>query len=67
MCKKNTIFLSALEKYNIPYETTPPYPHKIPKLNPTYKDDWTEEEVRKLMEANPGLEITAEELNALTV
>lgn len=57
--------LSILEAYSISYAINPPYPHKIPKLNPTYKNKWTEEEVRELIKANPGLKITADELNAL--
>lgn len=57
--------LSALEDYNIPYEINPPYPHKIPESNPIYKNKWTEEEVRDLIKANPGLKVTVEELNAL--
>lgn len=57
--------LSILEAYSIPYEVNPPYPHKIPKMEPIFKNEWTDEEVKKLMEANPGLKITADELNAL--
>lgn len=57
--------LSILEAYGISYKINPPYPYIIPKLNPTYKNVWTEEEVRELIEANPGLKISADELNAL--
>ena len=58
--------LSIMEAYSISYKVTPPYPHKVPELKPTYKNEWTEEDIRELMEANPGLKITAEEMNALS-
>ncbi len=57
--------LCTLEYYKIPYKIDPPYPHKIPELNPVYKNKWTEEEVRDLIKANPGLKVTADELNVL--
>lgn len=57
--------LSILEAYNIPYDINPPYPYKVPEIKPTFKNEWTEEEIRKLIEANPGLSITVDELNAL--
>ena len=58
--------LGMMEACDIPYEIKPPYPHKIRKLTPACRSVWTEEDVRRLMEANPGLKITAEEMNALS-
>ena len=55
-----------MEDYNIPYKVNPPFPHKIPEMKPVLKNEWTEEEIRKLIEDNPGLKITADELQQIT-
>ncbi len=63
--KKIQNVLNIMENYNIPYKVNPPFPYKIPEMKPVHKNEWTEEEIRKLIEDNPGLKITADELNAL--
>ncbi len=52
--------LITLKSNDISYEIEPPYPYEIP----VYKKLWTEE-VERLKAMNPGLNVTAEELNAL--
>lgn len=54
--------LEIVKTYNIAYEINPPYPHKIYTL----KKEWTEEDVKQLMAANPGLVLNLEEMNALS-
>lgn len=53
--------LGMLKTYDIDYEIDPPYPHKIFE----FKKEWTEEDIAALIAANPGLTVTAEEMNAL--
>ena len=53
--------LIELKSNDINFETDPPYPYEIP----VYKKLWTEEDVELLKAMNPGLNVTAEELNAL--
>ncbi|MCM1045102.1 MAG: hypothetical protein NC417_06305 [Candidatus Gastranaerophilales bacterium] len=53
--------LIELKSNDISYEIEPPYPYEIP----VYKKLWTEEDVELLKAMNPGLNVTAEELNSL--
>lgn len=53
--------LTDLKSNDISYEIAPPYPYEIP----VYKKLWTEEDVERLKAMNPGLNVTAEELNVL--
>lgn len=53
--------LGRLKEYGIYYEINPPYPYKIT----AYKKELTEDDIKQLIAANPGLKVTAEELNAL--
>ena len=53
--------LGMMQTYNITYEIDPPYPHKIIE----FKKEWTEEDIKLLMEANPGLKLDLDEMNAL--
>ncbi len=53
--------LTDLKSNDISYEIEPPYPYEIP----VYKKLWTEEDVELLKAMNPGLNVTAEELNDL--
>ena len=39
----------------------PPYPYKIM----TFKREWADEDIAQLIAVNPGLKVTAEEMNAL--
>lgn len=52
--------LCVVKTYNVAYEINPPYPHKIYP----FKTEWTEEDLKMLMEANPGLTLNLEEMNA---
>lgn len=59
---RNIVYLLELLETNyIEYEIEPPYPHKIR----TFKKEWTDEDIARLIAANPGLKVTAEEMNAL--
>ena len=53
--------LRALKTYNIDYEVEPSYPYKIAE----FKKEWTEEDIEQLIAVNPGLKLTAEEMNVL--
>lgn len=54
--------LQALKTLCIDYDINPPYPHRIA----AHKKEWTEEDLKILMEMNPGLTVTVEEMNALS-
>ena len=59
---RNMVYLLELLETNyIEYEIEPPYPHKIR----TIKREWTDEDIEQLIAANPGLKVTAEEMNSL--
>lgn len=55
------VFLRTLKTYNIEYKIEPPYPYKIM----TFKREWADEDIAQLIAVNPGLKVTAEEMNAL--
>ena len=47
--------------YGISRKSHPPYPYKVV----THRQEWTEEELKMLMEMNPGLILDLEEMNDL--
>ena len=53
--------LEELKKLSIDYNIEPPYPYKVV----THRQEWTEEELKMLMEMNPGLILDLEEMNDL--
>lgn len=53
--------LEELKKLSIDYNIEPPYPYKVD----THRREWTEEDMKMLMEMNPGLTLDLEELNDL--
>ena len=54
--------LGLMKTYNIDYEINPPYPYKIIE----FMKEWTEDDIKKLMTANPGVTVTVEDMNALS-
>lgn len=61
LAKNINDILGLLKAYDTAYEIQPLYPYRIK----TFKKKLTDKDIAKLIAANPGLKVTAEQMNAL--